>query len=527
MNIINKDYSSSDILILLFFIIIFKISFFFSGFILEDSFIVFRSAFNLADYGKFSYNLDELNSATTSKIFGLICAGFRVIFKEYAILSIIAFNNFVSFLSSLLIFFSIKNLFSNNNFSKEMFYFIGVIIFLNPSISQIGIVGLEFSILVFFISLVFFAISTNSKKILCMALFIPFIRVELIGFILIVSFSYLYFQKFKHFFILIFAGLVGVLLNGYLNFIYDGYFFPGPAVSKWNSLSSADAFSLNRVLDDLHFWFIGSRSFFLGIYSKFIPNIFLLSFAVMILILSVVNFRFLNFKKYNNIDKKIKIFLLSISGSIIFLPLSYVLGGHIWDWYLYPYSFLSYTILAIFIINLTNFKKLFLPLIIIIFFANLLQFAVLKNIGFQENSYRSVIGKDIFKLSDSPASDTLFLEPAGYVPFYAKIKTFDTVGLSSPEILKYRKMENNQRWWLDFIEHKNPTFVLDRSDLYGGYSHDGIYGMTDSELLWFKKNYKLIKKYNYHEYVSKYAGSLEYFYKLGSHSDFYLYKKNN
>ena len=150
MNIINKDYSGSDILILLFFIIIFKISFFFSGFILEDSFIVFRSAFNLADYGKFSYNLDELNSATTSKIFGLICAGFRVIFKEYAILSIITFNNLISFFSSLLIFFSIKNLFNNNNFSKEKFYFIGVIIFLNPSISQIGIVGLEFSILVFF-----------------------------------------------------------------------------------------------------------------------------------------------------------------------------------------------------------------------------------------------------------------------------------------------------------------------------------------------------------------------------------------
>ena len=37
--------------------------------------------------------------------------------------------------------------------------------------------------------------------------------------------------------------------------------------------------------------------------------------------------------------------------------------------------------------------------IIIIFLLNFFQFLVLKNIGFQENSYRSVIGKDIFAIS--------------------------------------------------------------------------------------------------------------------------------
>ena len=206
MNIVNKNYSFPDLLILFFLILTFKISFFFSGFILEDSFIVFRSAFNYADFGKFSYNLDELNSATTSKIFGLICAFLRIIFQEYAILSIIAFNSIISFFSSLFILLSIKNLINENQtFSKELLYFITILIFLNPSISIIGIVGLEFSILVFFISLIFFAISKNSKSLLLFAVFIPLIRVELIGFILIVSFCYLYFLKFKQFF-LNFAG---------------------------------------------------------------------------------------------------------------------------------------------------------------------------------------------------------------------------------------------------------------------------------------------------------------------------------
>ena len=525
MNIVNKNYSFPDLLILFFLILTFKISFFFSGFILEDSFIVFRSAFNYADFGKFSYNLDELNSATTSKIFGLICAFLRIIFQEYAILSIIAFNSIISFFSSLFILLSIKNLINENQtFSKELLYFITILIFLNPSISIIGIVGLEFSILVFFISLIFFAISKNSKSLLLFAVFIPLIRVELIGFILIVSFCYLYFLKFKQFFLIIIVGIIGVLLNGYLNNIYDGFFFPGPAVSKWNTLSSSSIFSASRILDDLHFWFLGSRSFFMGIYSKFIPSIVPLSFAIFIIILSFYNFRFLLFKKFIKLDVKKKIYLLSISGSIIFLPLSYVLGGHIWDWYLYPYSFLSYILLTIFIINLKNFKKLILPVITILIFLNIFQFAILKNIGFQENSYRSVIGKDVFNLSNFPETDTLFLEPAGYVPYFAKIKTFDTVGLSSPEILKYRN-KNNIRWWLDFIEDKRPTFILDRSNIYNGYSHDGEYSLTDAELKWFLRNYNLVKKYNYHTHVSNYSGSLESFYKLGNHSDYFLYKK--
>ena len=39
--------------------------------------------------------------------------------------------------------------------------------------------------------------------------------------------------------------------------------------------------------------------------------------------------------------------------------------------------------------------------------------------------------------------DTLFLEPAGYIPFYAGIKTFDEVGLASPEILRFKERDPN------------------------------------------------------------------------------------
>ncbi len=523
-----KEFLSLDIIALFLLIITFKLLFIFTGFILEDSFIVFRSAFNLADFGKFSYNLDEINSATTSKIFGLICALFRFLFKDFAIISIIFFNSLVSFFSSLFIYLAIKNIIfiKDDIISKNNFSFLVIIIFLNPSILLIGIVGLEFSILVLFISFLLYAISKNSKILLFSAIFIPLIRMELIAFILIISFFYILFFKWKNFLIIFFAGILGLLLNSYLNFIYDESFFPGPAVSKWNTLGENNTFLISRILDDIHFWFFGTRSFFLGVYSKFIPNIVYLITSIFFLAYAAYNFKYLIYYKYTNKSLNYKIVILTISASIILIPLSYVIGGHVWDWYLYPYSFLSYSLLAIFLVQkklLNNIKTLIVFLIILISF---FQFAVLKNIGFQENSYRSVVGKDINFFSKNHKDDTLFLEPAGYIPFYAKIKTFDTVGLSSPEILKYRNQKNNHRWWLDFIENKLPNFIVDRSNVLNGYSHDGEYKLTKSEIEWFKNNYTLVKNYNYHEYVETYSGSLNSFYKLGNHSDYYLYKKN-
>ena len=70
-----------------------------------------------------------------------------------------------------------------------------------------------------------------------------------------------------------------------------------------------------------------------------------------------------------------------------------------------------------------------------------------------------------------------------------------------------------------------PTFILDRQDIYKGYSHEGSYVLTENELIWFKKNYEMISAYNYQQYVKKYSGNFEYFYKHGNHSDYFLYKK--
>ncbi|MBD1135258.1 hypothetical protein IDH21_02530 [Pelagibacterales bacterium SAG-MED47] len=521
-----KDLTFNDLLILIILIITFKILFFFSGFIQEDAFIMFRAAFNFAEYGNFSYNLDDSRSATTSKIFGLICSLLKVIFKEYAIYSITIFNSIISFLSSLVIFISLKELFNYNNkiFSRNDIFFLVVVTFLNPSISIISIAGLEFSILVLFMSLVLFGVIKDNKVLLSLVFFIPVIRIELIGFVLIFSFLYLYFLKWKTSLIILIFGIFGLLFNIYLNNMFDGGLIPTTAISKLSISSISNSFSLDRVIIDLNHWFFGERSFFLGIISKFIPKFIYTFSGILVLIYSFYNFKYLMINKFNNLNYKQKIFLISISASIIFLPLSYVISGVVWDWYLYPYSFLTYALIAIFLLNLKNSYKIKNIFVILIFTITIFQFLVLKNIGFQENSYRSVVGKDIFDLSKNPREDTLFLEPAGYIPYIAKIKTFDTEGLTSQEIFKFRN-KNNKRWWLDFIEENRPTFIVDRKNIYDGFSHDGKYSLSETEITWFKQNYDLVKKYNYHKFVNEYSGIFKKFYLLGDHSDYFLYKK--
>ena len=156
---------------------------------------------------------------------------------------------------------------------------------------------------------------------------------------------------------------------------------------------------------------------------------------------------------------------------------------------------------------------------------SIFQYLILKNIGFQENTYRSHVGQFINEDSKNKDIDTLFLEPAGYIPYFAKIKTFDTVGLTSPLIRKYRKKDKIKNWWFNFIYNEKPVYIVERRDVsFEGNVRDGNYVLNKDELKWFRNNYEKIKTFKYIEYIEKYGGGFKSFYKLGSHSDYYVFK---
>ena len=195
----------------------------------------------------------------------------------------------------------------------------------------------------------------------------------------------------------------------------------------------------------------------------------------------------------------------------------------------FPFSFLTYVFLTIIFINSSIYKSKYIKFCLT-FLVSLIvfQFLILKNIGFQENTYRSHVGQFINENSKNKNVDTLFLEPAGYIPFFAKIKTFDTVGLTSPLIREYRKKDKIKNWWFNFVYNEKPIFIVERRDVsLKGNVRDGNYVLNKDELKWFRNNYEKIKTFKYLDYIEKYGGGFKSFYKLGSHSDYYVFKLNN
>ena len=72
--------------------VILKIPLFFTNNIQEDSFITWRVAGNLLDYGTIGFNGDERISASTTHLYVVITAFFRIIFGDYFIYPLLTFS---------------------------------------------------------------------------------------------------------------------------------------------------------------------------------------------------------------------------------------------------------------------------------------------------------------------------------------------------------------------------------------------------------------------------------------------------
>jgi hypothetical protein len=141
------------------------------------------------------------------------------------------------------------------------------------------------------------------------------------------------------------------------------------------------------------------------------------------------------------------------------------------------------------------------------------QIALWINWGAQEARYRSGIGHAIRGLAND--ASTLFLEPAGYIPFYAQVITYDHVGLTSSKVLPYLQRAPLGGAIVEFIEKEEPTFVVFRP----GSRHlqvktSGVLG-----------EYQLVQHFKYRP--SDWARNKleQWVLKFGSHSDYYLYMK--
>jgi len=141
--------------------------------------------------------------------------------------------------------------------------------------------------------------------------------------------------------------------------------------------------------------------------------------------------------------------------------------------------------------------------------------------GTQENLYRAGIGDEIRALA--LPGDTLLLEPAGYVPFHARMLTWDEVGLASPMVTEYRS-QYGLRWWIRFVQTFAPTFLLERDHMVAHRTYDG-YVLSVDEQTWFAAHYALLRVFTYEPDRLRPPGLMRYVARLGSARDYYLYRR--
>ena len=461
-----------------------RIPFYLTHHIQEGAFMVFRTALNLADHGSYAYNVGTRDTGVTCCAYALLVAVSRLLFGTHFIIAVQLINTLL--VVSGIYFFAA---------AVETKFLPKVIIWILASMTPLALlasyVGMETALLIFTIGLTLYSLDKerapgwfHSFPIF----FLPWIRPDAVayGAILIAAFSLR--NRRVHYQSLCWLLAGGASLTVF-NFLLTGHLLSQTIIAKKIAYPSDKSVAavLKRIPDTL---FTHSIYNPLGQSS---PRLISISFAI--LALSAIAISLWISRK----DRRQWTVFLILGAFAVFVPLPYIYGGMVeFPWYFAVSSFIALfvviTLFTIFALRLPDPARIGLfACASLVVLAMALSRAAVSLVAGTECQFMSGIGRYI-KATADPA-DTLFLEPAGNIPFYAGIKTYDEVGLSSFSVVEYR-LKYGQQWWIRFLQSEKPTFLFERSPIET-YSNSWGYTMTDEEKAWFDRNYELVKKFEF------------------------------
>jgi hypothetical protein len=500
----NKNYFLIGLLLL-----IARIPFFLTRHIQEDAFISWRCAKNIIDFGVYGFNAGERVSASTSHLYVLISAIVYFFSGNIYIVLIPILNSILLISATLIIsrsFFQSKN--------KILIYWI--LLSIMPISLLISYSGMETSLLILAIAILLKYLHnfSNPKSVHLILFLIPFIRPDATAITIIFLISLFVIEKKIN---LKFTSsvILGVLVLLALNKIYFNSFLNQTIIAKSSFIKEKSlALIFGNIFKTLKILFLPVGTKYFESYSYF----FLAIYIILIII-------YIYFELLKKNGKGIPILLLLIG---LLIPMIYGIGGAFFPWYFWPSQLTVNGIVLILVMHLLTlhfkFKSILVAFTALILISLIIaQFLLSLNIGTHEHEYRAGIGRYIKSISN--ASESIMLEPIGYIPYYSERYTHDEIGLASLKVTDYRKLYGS-KWWVKYVMHYKPDYLIEREHMINFKTLDD-YKFNDSEKIWFKENYELIKHFVYkpEEYTeNKFVLSIL---RLGGHSDYYLYKRNN
>lgn len=476
--------------------VIFKLLFLLTHYIQEDAFITWRVAQNLMDYGVIGFNGPEKISASTTHLYVFVSYIFNLIFgKENFIEPLLIFNSILFTVGSLFL----SHLLLKNAWHKAIFIFlIGIL----PPAIKISILGMEYGILFFLEMMLLYYGFSKSKKWaqIILPVFIVFTRIDTVIFLGIVFvIDVICNKKIRWAYIL--GGLLGVGGAMAFNWLYFGEIVNNTIVAK-------------KLAYDKHFTWQQDLENFLENFGNFwgmlkLPGDFN-PFTILLLVFEWLCFIYLIRQKERRNFFLWIIFIFGWVKQLIFLS-----QKSLFDWYYWVPQILLFVPVLLFVLEQKEKRNLWLALLLLFYMIPMLAFQTVHSIatGNGEWNYRRTIGL-FLNTYEKDKNQWIFLEPAGYIPYFSGLKTIDEVGLVDKKVQgEIRKDKKN--FWINTVKKRKPKYLLAYDDLF--QSENAAY---------LKLHYKLIKEFRVKNHLKSDYIILQKIYILKpSGSDYNLYER--
>ena len=495
-----------------------RVPYYLTGHVQEDAYITFRCARNLAESGQYGFNLGERVSASTSHLSVFLAALFHVITSEHYVLAMLLVQTLALVMAASLLAAAIRHSFAACPDAK-----LWCILALTPSGLLVSYSGMETALLVLVICALLHALGNASSHswLLAASFLAPWLRPDAVAYVgvLCAALSLRNRRAAVQHAVGCAAGLAALLV---FNKLYFGTWLHQTIIAKSVAYRDAASVGIGPFLARLKMVFLGTpevASMFVPIGTKYLSWLSLPSLLAVLVSIAYL----LRRASRGGAPRTL---LLAMSAVVFVLPAAYCAGAVVFPWYLWPSQFLAHAlIIAALAAAVARLPRVSRVVTVagygVLLLLGIGQWVLSANIGAQDRGYRASIGEHIRSISQK--DDTLLLEPAGYVPYFAQRYTWDEIGLVSP-LVSARRATHGRRWWLEFLREFRPTYVLEREDILRRLTLDG-HRLDDGEWEWFLGSYALVKEFVYDP--SEFASSrlLRSVLRFGSATRYFLYKR--
>lgn len=506
---VAKIFNSPFLLILL--TVIVKIPMFFTKNIQEDSFITWRVARNFVNYGVIGFNGDERISASTTHFYVFITAFFQFIFGEHFIFPLLTFSGILFAVGS---YWFAKILFPADVFKRGIFV---LLLNITPPALAASCLGMEYGILFFLYSgLIYFGLfKSKNWAYFIFPVLLLWTRVDTVIFLGIFFLADLYLRR-KINFIYILGGIIGVVSVVGFNYLYFGEIVNHTITAK--KIAYKNLIQNNSLEFMLYQW-----AYYGGLIKKYSVYTFVL-FVLFLFFLAYALFKIL--KNENKEKSNVKVIMVLILTFALAKITIFSIFNAYFDWYYWlPRVFLFVVILYYFLeIHAWKKKTVFSGVCLLFIGLYGLQLVQSYTIGYMEERQRMQIAADLN--SDKVSiTQSILLEPAGIIPFFTGIYTYDEVGLVN-ERINDEMLKDEKYWWINSVNRFKPDYILTIENKAG--EENSLYPIPAEKRGAFNESYVLVKTYPIAKIHDNAPTVLRWIYGIRPiGKDYYLYKKRN